>query len=151
MDKTLLDWRKKAKDHRKENQQFLQKMQTKKGKEMLKFLPKLHEEAFSCISCLECAACCKTISPRFKTPDIRRISKHLGMKEVELVDRFLKIDQEGDNFCGIYEVRPGDCKNYPYTDSEILFKRPTTTLMNSEICPAVHEVLEKLKHIQQGS
>ena len=48
---------------------------------VLKQLPDLHEEAFSRIDCLDCAACCKNYSPRFKTPDIKRISRVLKMKE----------------------------------------------------------------------
>lgn len=155
----LTNWQKKAQEKQKENKQFLQKMQTKKGKGVEKLLPDLHEEAFSCIDCLHCANCCKTISPRFKTPDIKRISKYLGMKESVFIETYLRIDEEGDyvvkntpcpflgsdNFCGIYEARPGDCKNYPYTDSDVFIKRPNTTFQNSTTCPAVYYVLERLK------
>jgi Fe-S-cluster containining protein len=161
MDPQLTDWQKKAARKQKENRQFLKKLQHKKGKGVEKLLPDLHEEAFSHISCLECANCCKTISPRFKTPDIRRISRHLGMKESVFIETYLRVDEDGDyvvhhapcpflgpdNRCGIYEVRPGDCRNYPYTDSDEFIKRPHTTLQNAVICPAVHHVLERLKEI----
>lgn len=161
MSKILVNWQKKAADKRKENKQFLQKMQTKKGRGAEKQLPGLHEEAFSHIHCLQCAGCCKTISPRFKTPDLRRIARHLAMKEAAFIETYLRLDEEGDyvvkhspcpflgsdNCCGIYEVRPGDCRNYPYTDSDEFFKRPHTTFQNSTICPAVYYVLERLKQI----
>lgn len=159
MDEQLDNWRKKAQEKRKENQQFLRKLQTKRGKGAEKQLPALHEEAFSHIDCLQCAGCCKTISPRFKTPDIKRISRYLGLRESEFIETYLRLDEDGDyvvkrspcpflgedNYCSIYEARPGDCKNYPYTDSFDFIKRPQTTFNNSTICPAVYYVLERLK------
>ncbi|MFZ9589916.1 MAG: YkgJ family cysteine cluster protein, partial [Chitinophagaceae bacterium] len=45
---------------------------------ILKQLPDLHEAAFEKIDCLDCARCCKNYSPRFKMPDIKRISKYMG-------------------------------------------------------------------------
>ena len=127
--------------------------------DMLKKLPALHEEAFSKIDCLSCAACCKNYSPRFKTPDIKRISKLLKMRESVFIDTYLKIDEEGDyvvkstpcpflgadNFCSIYEDRPSDCRRFPYTDEDVLFKRAQLTIKNSSFCPITFFVLEKLR------
>src|SRR5687768_3496997 len=84
---------------------------------VLKKLPRLHEEAFQKNDCLQCAGCCKNYSPRFKTPDIKRISKHLKMKESDFIASYLVVDEEGDfvakkapcpflspdNYCSIYE------------------------------------------------
>ena len=152
-------WKAEATKKKKENQQFLARAKRLRGTE--KHLPDLHEEAFSKIDCLKCANCCKTISPRFKTPDIVRIAKYLGMKQSEMIDTYLRLDEDGDyvvkkspcpfldadNFCGIYDVRPGDCAKYPYTDSGEFFHRPNTTFQNSTTCPAVFYVLERLKEI----
>ena len=124
----------------------------------MKMLPDLHEEAFSKIDCLSCAACCKNYSPRFKTPDLKRIAKHLKLKEGEFIERYLVLDNEGDyvvrskpcpflgsdNYCSIYEVRPSDCARFPYTDEDIILKRQALTLKNSSFCPIVYFVLEKL-------
>jgi branched-subunit amino acid aminotransferase/4-amino-4-deoxychorismate lyase len=74
------------KDHQKKFRQFLQRADKNK---VLKHLPVLHEEAFKKIDCLSCAACCKNYSPRFKTPDIKRISKHLKMRESDFIDMFI--------------------------------------------------------------
>ncbi|HVE62023.1 MAG TPA: YkgJ family cysteine cluster protein [Chitinophagaceae bacterium] len=126
--------------------------------EVLEKLPHLHGEAFQKIDCTSCAACCKNYSPRFKTPDIKRISKHLGMKESEFIDTYLNVDEEGDfvvktspctflgtdNFCSIYEVRPSDCVRFPYTDEDVLIKRQKLTLKNASFCPIVFYVLSKL-------
>lgn len=125
----------------------------------LKLLPALHQEAFSKIDCLACAHCCKGYSPRYKTPDIKRISRHLKMKEGEFIDTYLKLDEDGDyvnkvqpcpflgekNYCTIYENRPSDCHRFPYTDEDVLLKRPALTLKNATFCPIVDFVLDKLR------
>ena len=151
----LHNWQKRSKDKQKEFKKFLQRADKNK---VLKQLPQLHEEAFEKIDCLQCAACCKNYSPRFKTPDIKRISKHLGMKESDLIETHLKVDEEGDfvvkstpcpflgadNFCSIYEVRPSDCARFPYTDEDVLIKRQQLTLKNASFCPITFFVLDKL-------
>ncbi|MBX3256891.1 MAG: YkgJ family cysteine cluster protein [Chitinophagaceae bacterium] len=149
------DWKKKAASQQKAYARLLQKPDKKK---IFKILPALHEEAFSQIDCLRCAACCKNYSPRFKTPDIKRISKHLKLRESVFIDTYLELDNEGDyvvkkspcpflganNRCSIYEVRPSDCERFPYTDEDVLINRPRITLKNSSFCPAVFFVMERL-------
>lgn len=148
-------WQKKSAENQKKYKRFLQRADKKK---VLKQLPKLHEQAFEKIDCLQCAACCKNYSPRFKTPDIKRISKYLKMKEGDFIETYLRLDEEGDyvvksspcpflgadNFCTIYDIRPSDCERFPYTDEDVLLKRTNITLKNSTFCPIVHFVLEKL-------
>ncbi|PWT71847.1 MAG: zinc/iron-chelating domain-containing protein [Bacteroidetes bacterium] len=154
-DEILQNWQKKSADHQKTYKRFLQKANKN---EVLKELPQLHEEAFHKIDCLQCANCCKNYSPRFKTPDIKRIAKHLDMKEGEFIETYLQLDDEGDyvvrslpcpflgedNFCSIYENRPSDCKRFPYTDEDVILKRQPLTLKNSTFCPIVYFVLENL-------
>ncbi|HMN33677.1 MAG TPA: YkgJ family cysteine cluster protein [Chitinophagaceae bacterium] len=150
-----MEWEEKARAHKKEYQQFLKRCSQR---DVIKKLPELHEEVFSKIDCLACANCCKHHSPRFKIPDIKRIAKHLKMKEGELIQSYLRLDEDNDyvlqsqpcaflsedNYCKIYDVRPSDCARYPYTNEDVLVKRPHLTIKNSEVCPAVFEVLEKL-------
>src|SRR6266516_1576952 len=151
----LNNWEKKSAERQKLYKQFLQKADKNK---VLKQLPDLHEEAFSKIDCLQCANCCKNYSPRFKTPDIKRISKHLRMRESDFINKYLKVDEEGDfvvkstpcpflgadNFCSIYDQRPSDCHRFPYTDEDVFIKRQNITLKNSGFCPITYYVLEKL-------
>lgn len=150
----LENWKKRSDEHQKQYKNFLQRADKNA---VLKRLPDLDEEAFSKIDCLQCAACCKNYSPRFKTPDIKRISKHLRMKESVFIDTYLYLDKEGDyvvkskpcpflgadNFCSIYEERPSDCHRFPYTNEDVFLKRPLITIKNSTFCPAVFYVLEK--------
>jgi len=156
MDKNnLKNWEKKSKEHQKSYKQFL--LKAKKNEVLLK-LPAIHEKVTSKINCLDCANCCKNYSPRFKTPDIKRISKHLNLKEGVFIEKYLHLDEDGDfvvntkpcpflgtdNFCSIYEVRPSDCARFPYTDEDVFIKRPNLTLKNSTFCPIVFFVFEEL-------
>ena len=87
MNDLLHNWEKKSAARQKDYQRFLQKADTKALRnKVLDRLPALHEEAFQQVDCLTCANCCKRYSPRFKTPDIKRIAKHLRLKESELID-----------------------------------------------------------------
>ena len=152
----LHNWEQKTQTQQKNYRRLLERQDKNK---LLKQLPDLHEEAFEKIDCLTCANCCKNYSPRFKTPDIKRISKHLKMKEGAFIEQFLRLDEEGDyvvkstpcpflqtdHYCGIYEVRPSDCARFPYTDEDVLLKRTALTLKNSTFCPATYYVLEKIR------
>ncbi len=150
----LQNWEKKSGERQKLYKQFLQKADKNS---VLKQLPDFHEEAFSKIDCLQCANCCKNYSPRFKTPDIKRISRHLKMKESDFIETYLKVDEDGDyvvkslpcpflgadNYCSIYDQRPSDCHRFPYTDEDVFIKRQALTLKNSSFCPITYYVIEK--------
>jgi Fe-S-cluster containining protein len=147
--------KKKPDDKQKIYEKYLQRADKNK---VLKQLPQFHEEAFEEIDCLTCGNCCRNYSPRFKTPDIKRISKHLGMKEGIFIETYLRIDEDGDyvvktkpcpflavdNRCTIYESRPSDCARFPYTDEDVIVKRQALTIKNSSFCPIVEFVLDKL-------
>ena len=151
----LNNWEKKSAERQKTYKKLLQTLDKNR---VLKQLPALHDEAFSKIDCLDCANCCKNYSPRFKPPDIKRIAKHLKMRESDFIGKYLRRDEEGDfvvttkpcpflgqdNYCTIYDVRPSDCHRFPYTDEDVLLKKQSITLKNSTFCPAVFYVLEKL-------
>jgi|SRR5690606_25679479 len=151
----LHNWEKKSADRKKLYRQFLQRADKNK---VLRQLPDYHEEAIQKVDCLQCARCCKNYSPRFKTPDVKRIARHLGMKESVFISTYLRVDEEGDfvvqsvpcpflnedNTCRIYDERPSDCRRFPYTDEDVLLKRPQLTLKNASFCPITYYVLEKL-------
>src|SRR5258707_769576 len=94
----LHNWEKKSAARQKDYKRLLLRADKKgeKKNKLLDLLPALHEEAFERIDCLQCANCCKNYSPRFKSPDIKRISKHLRMKESDFIDTYLRLDEEGD-------------------------------------------------------
>lgn len=154
------NWQKKSGERRKLYKQFLARADKNKT---LRQLPDLHEEAFEKVDCLACARCCKSFSPRFKTPDVKRIAKAMGMRESVFIETYLRVDEEGDfvvksspcpflgadNHCSVYEDRPSDCRRFPYTDEDVLIKRPVLTLKNTEFCPITYYVIEKLMAAQK--
>ncbi|WP_028788481.1 YkgJ family cysteine cluster protein [Terrimonas ferruginea] len=156
----LHNWQKKSGERRKLYKQFLARADKNKT---LRQLPDLHEEAFEKVDCLACARCCKSFSPRFKTPDVKRIAKVMGMRESVFIETYLRVDEEGDfvvksspcpflgadNHCSVYEDRPSDCRRFPYTDEDVLIKRPVLTLKNTEFCPITYYVIEKLMAAQR--
>ncbi|HET9825710.1 MAG TPA: YkgJ family cysteine cluster protein [Chitinophagaceae bacterium] len=158
----LHNWQKKSAERQKAYKQFLRRADKNK---VLQSLPHLHDEAFSSIDCLQCANCCKNYSPRFKTPDVKRLSKHFKMRESDFIKKYLRVDEDGDfvvistpcpflgenNFCSIYEQRPSDCRRFPYTDEDVFIKRQQLTLKNSTFCPAVYYVLEKLMNNERAT
>lgn len=123
-----------------------------------RLLPELHADAFAQVDCLACARCCKGYSPRFKTPDVVRIAKVLGLKQGTFIEQYLRLDEDNDyvtrsqpcpflgpdNACTIYDDRPSDCARFPYTDEDVMLKRPALTAKNAEFCPAVQHVLAAL-------
>ena len=155
VDEIFVNWEKKSVERGKRYKSFLKRVNQQKA---ISVLPDLHEQAFEKVNCLSCGNCCKGYSPRFKTPDIKRISRTLGLKESVFIEAYLKIDNDGDyvlqnapcpflgadNQCSIYEERPSDCRRFPYTDEDVFIKRAAITLKNIDFCPAAYYVIEKL-------
>lgn len=114
-----------------------------------------HDKAFSCIDCLECANCCTTTGPLLTDTDIKRVAKHLRIKEVEFVAQYVRVDKDGDqvfksmpcpflgadNYCSVYEHRPKACREYPHTDRVKQHQLLKLHVKNVEICPAVERIL----------
>lgn len=117
-----------------------------------------HDAVFSEVNCLDCANCCKTHAPIILQKDIERISKHLHIKQNVFVSEYLLLDEDGDwvfytvpcpflqsdNKCGIYDVRPKACSEYPHTNRKKLYQLEDITLLNAEICPAVKPILDNI-------
>ena len=143
----------------KENQQFFKSLKKIKPKVLDKIIHPIHKEVFECTDCLECANCCKTTGPLFTDKDISRIAKYLRTKPSKFTEKYLQIDEEmdyvlqtvpctflgEDNSCSIYEVRPKACREYPHTNRIKQHQILKLTEKNVEVCPAVYDIVEKLK------
>ncbi len=142
-----------------ENKRVLQRLVRLKPTVLNNLINELHYEAFEIIDCLECANCCSSISPAVKDNDIARIAKHLRQKPSQIVKQYMLLDNDKDyimnctpcpflltdNYCSIYESRPVACKGYPHTDHNKMQSILKLTLKNTEICPAVCYIFEKLR------
>lgn len=131
----------------------------KKKKKVDEYFHDKHEEAFEEINCLNCANCCKTTSPIFRDVDIKRLAKHMRIKDSQFVDDFLRIDSDNDyvlqsspcyflnedNTCSVYKDRPNACKEYPHTNRKRMSQLLDLTLKNAEVCPAVAKIVEQIR------
>ena len=120
---------------------------------------RFHDEVFAGTDCLACANCCKTLGPRITDADISRIAPVLKLRPSKFTERYLSVDDDGDfvfksmpcpflghdNYCSIYDVRPKACREYPHTNRRRISQILPLTLKNSYICPAVFDIIEKLK------
>lgn len=148
-----------AAQKKKENTAFFKKLKRKAPKNIDTITQELHDEAFKEIDCLQCANCCKTTGPLFTQNDINRIAKNFKMKPASFIDTYLKVDEDkdyvlqtvpcpflgADNYCGIYEVRPKACSDYPHTDRRKLAQIASITVANTFICPAAYQIVERMK------
>ncbi|MBS1488512.1 MAG: YkgJ family cysteine cluster protein [Bacteroidetes bacterium] len=141
------------------NKKFLQQLKKKDGRKVDTQFHQIHEEVFAETDCLTCANCCKTTSPIFYQTDIERAAKALRLKPGDFVDRYLKVDADkdyvlntspcaflgNDNRCSIYEARPKACREYPHTDRKKITQILDLTYKNTLVCPAVLEMVERIK------
>lgn len=148
----------------KTNRVYLTKLKRLDPRKVDSAFHKVHEEVFEEINCLDCANCCKTTSPIFYENDIDRAAKALRVKPGDFVEKYLKIDEDKDyvlksspcpfldneNYCGIYENRPKACREYPHTNRKKMVQVMELTYKNTMVCPAVLEMVERLKKSALG-
>ena len=144
-----------------ENKKFLTSLKKKDIRKVDDVFHHTHEEVFESVDCLTCANCCKTTSPIFYQNDIERVARALRMKPGEFVERYLRIDEDqdfvlksspcpfllSDNMCQVYDDRPKACREYPHTDRKKMVQIMDLTHQNTLVCPAVFEMVERIKKI----
>lgn len=142
-----------------ENAKYLKKLKNRKPKELDRVVGLIHHEVFQKTDCLTCANCCKTTGPLFIPSDVKRISKRLNMKPTDFQATYLRVDEDGDsvlqhlpcpflgadNRCSIYDDRPKACREFPHTDRPKFHQITAITEKNVSVCPAVYNILERLK------
>jgi len=148
--------------NKKENATFFRQVGAKPAGKVDQAFQNLHEEVFSEVNCLDCGNCCKSLGPKLNSADIRRISNVLRIKASEFEQKYLRMDEDDDyvfkimpcaflaedNTCIIYEDRPRACREYPHTDQRKMHKVLDITLKNISVCPAVFEIVERLKKVK---
>jgi Fe-S-cluster containining protein len=142
-----------------ENKKFLTSLRKKDSRKVDDVFHTLHEEVFEEIDCLTCANCCKTTSPIFYPNDIDRLAKALRMRPGEFIEKYLLVDEDRDyvlktspcpflqedNHCSVYDDRPKACREYPHTNRKKMVQIMDLTHKNTLVCPAVLEMVERLK------
>jgi hypothetical protein len=149
-----------AKEKYLETKKYFQKLKKRTPKNLDFVVQELHISEFKKTDCLTCGNCCKTTSPIFTEKDIHRIAKYVKMKEHLFISTYLDRDIDdfyvvktapcsfldlNDNMCTIYDVRPKACNEYPHTNRRKFIQLTDLTLKNTEVCPAVYNIVEELK------
>jgi uncharacterized protein len=159
MEIDLDKFRKEATGKATENKKFLKRLSKSDPNELDEKFHTLHDDVFSETDCLQCANCCKTTSPIFYQTDIERVAKFLRLKPGDFIGRYLRIDEDNDyvlqtspcpfltdtNHCSVYEHRPKACREYPHTDRRKIIQIMDLTYRNTLVCPAVLQIVERLK------
>ncbi|MFN8294954.1 MAG: YkgJ family cysteine cluster protein [Chitinophagales bacterium] len=148
-----------ALQNKKAYQKIIQQLKKLKPYDVDELFHAQHEQVFAEINCLDCANCCKTTPALVTNEDINRISKHLNISVQQFIDNYVTKDEDGDtilnktpctflntdNKCSIYDVRPFACKDYPHTNRKKMHQVLELTLKNTEICPAVVNILDNIE------
>ena len=119
----------KAKKSAPQYKSFFKNLKKNQLRELDDTIHYIHEEVFDDFDCLSCANCCRTLGPRITDRYIDTIASALRIKPKDAVERYLRIDADGDyvfktmpcplicydNYCSIYNDRPNACREYPHT------------------------------------
>jgi len=154
-------YKKDAEKNKALNKKFLNKLAKANPRKVDDAFHKQHEEVFTEIDCLTCANCCKTTSPIFYQNDIERAANAQRMKPGDFIVKYLRIDEDKDyvlqtspcpflgvdNYCTIYADRPKACREYPHTERKKMVQIMDLTYKNTLVCPAVYQMVERLKVI----
>ncbi len=154
--RTLLE---QAVNRKKENKAFLERLKKSRPADLDQTTNRLNDEAFEHIDCLQCGNCCRTTGPLLLSKDVDRLAGHFRIRPAEFTERHLRIDEDGDyvfrsmpcpfleddNYCSVYENRPNACREFPHTQQRDIREKLGITYHNTMVCPAVAEVVERLK------
>lgn len=144
------------------------KEENKSFKEFLKAIPtknvdihvqELNEKVSAEIDCTACANCCKILEPPVGEVEIRPLAQTKNLTTATFKKEY--VGQESgtniqflkcqpciflqDKHCGIYEIRPASCADYPHLTNPNFKYRWKSVMANYGICPIVFNVVEKLK------
>lgn len=155
----LLQFRRKAARNKTGLIAFLNKLDEIVPDDMPELVAEADAEVWKEVDCTTCANCCKTMTPTYNRADIVRISQHVRMSPKDFKEKWLMKEDNGDwvnklqpcqflqpdNRCGIYEVRPLDCAEFPHHNKKPFDEYNETFIGNVPRCPATNELVNKLK------
>ena len=116
-----------------------------------------NDEVSAVVDCTQCAQCCATLRPELHDDDVERLARRLDLTPAQVRERYLRVDEGSlvfadlpcpflvDRRCSVYEDRPEDCRSYPHLHKDEMVFRLLSVIENSETCPIVYEVLERVR------
>ncbi|MDR1974403.1 MAG: YkgJ family cysteine cluster protein [Bacteroidales bacterium] len=142
-----------------ENIRFRTFLKGKNSEDVDEIVHRLHSEITREIDCTQCGNCCIELNPEVHSDDIERYAKLDGISTEEYKNQFCEKDEFEDNICfknrpcrylkgkecSIYEIRPQNCRMYPYTQEDRFISRLWQMLSCYSMCPIVFNLMEELK------
>lgn len=156
----LRSFRQKVRHNKQSLKSFLSRISKNPPRGLDKITFAVEKEVWNEIDCLSCANCCKTMSPTYTKPDIRRISRHFAQTPEEFTKQWLRKDRSGDlmnktepcqflnledNKCSIYAIRPLDCSGFPHLPKKKMVDYMHVHKQNIQYCPATYKLVEKMQ------
>ncbi len=156
----LARFRRSARRHRAALQRFLRKLDEIVPENFTPVVDETDRAVWAEINCTACAHCCKTMTPTFTESDLLRIATHIGLTPEAFREKWLVQDADNgdwvnrktpcqflqpDNRCGIYAVRPADCREFPHHDKRPFDLWNDTFIGNVDKCPATFDLVSRLK------
>jgi len=150
--------------------QYLKEQDELSEEEVDRLVSDITRRVRASFDCTTCANCCKQLGRSVTEQEVQCLATALALSGEEFRSRYLagKIgpdeDDEGndeggirwrmrgkpcpflkDNRCTVYEVRPGQCRKYPYLHEPNFSFRTLGMIERTFSCPIVYLVLEELK------
>ena len=118
----------------------------------------LHKELFADYDCCQCGNCCRMYRTTVESDEMPRIAEALGLSVQELKEKYLLLEKNGihtfpapcpmlqeDGTCRIQDVKPEECRAFPYTDRPERMSSLYGVMEYAGMCPVVFEIVERLK------
>src|SRR5687767_5142430 len=144
---------------------FLSKLKRRPPKDLQNMSIQASNNAWDGIDCLSCANCCKVMTPTYTNTDLRRIASYLKMPVKEMKSKWLRKERGtgnwlnkatpcqflnlNTNMCGIYEVRPADCANFPHLNKKKMIDYIHVHKQNLDECPATFKMVVRMKELAE--
>ena len=161
----VCDLAQRAEDGNYRLRQFLKFQDRLSGEQLDRLVGATTDRVWAHVDCTTCANCCKELKIGLTDTDAERLAACLGSAIGEFHQRYLDKDDEAEkrgegvrwrmrgkpcpflagNRCTVYEVRPEQCRKYPYLHEARFAFRTLGLIDRTFTCPIVYEVMEELK------
>ena len=141
-----------------ENFRFRAFLKSKDSDKVDTIVHRLHEEITKQIDCTLCGNCCCNLKLRLYKEDIVTLSRLENVTSESYEQKHCETDAFKEIFfktipcrylektkCRIYESRPKQCREFPYTNKKGFTSRSLGMIDFYEICPIVFNLMEQMK------
>lgn len=131
-------------------------------KEVDRIVHHLHQKLFRDFDCVSCSNCCRETGTVVTKKEIKDLAAKTGLTVQDFTNTYIIEGGDGPEIkdtpcpfltvegCSVYECRPNNCREYPYTSKKDMTSRLIGLIHNCEICPVVFELFEELKQHYQA-